>query len=218
MAGGKNSLYFLEREIPIVLINNHYPGNNVHWVGIANADGAKEITSHLLDLGHLRIGYVGNSLGGQANKERYRGYRAALRKAGIPHSADLIALADSSLEGGYRGMQELLRSPDSPTALFCFDDITAYGACKAIRDAGKRVPQDISVAGFDDVMFSSYFEPSLTTIRQPMREMGQCAMHLLLELIVQKRQNVAPKKSHVLLPGQLMVRQSTARFTGRGDS
>ncbi len=216
MAGGQNSVYFSERDIPIVLINNHYPDTNVHCVGIANTHEAREITEHLLDLGHRRIGYIGNRLGGEANKDRHKGYSTALRKAGIPHSADMVVLTESSLEGGYLGMKELLREPKPPTAVFCFDDLTAYGACKAIRDAGMRVPHDISIAGFDDLMLSSYFDPPLTTIRQPMHEMGERAMHLLLEQISHLRNDGAPEKSRVLLLGQLVVRQSTARFTKLG--
>ena len=213
MAGGENSPYLLEREIPIVLINNHYPDNNVHCVGIANADGGKQVTKHLLDLGHRRIAYIRNRWGGEADKDRYRGYRTALSEGHVRYIPGLVIYAQSSLEGGQHGMERLLRLPSPPTAVFCFDDVTAFGACKAIRDAGLRIPADISVAGFDDLMVSAYFEPALTTIRQPMREMGSQAMHLLLELIPQIRNGKMPKKKQIILPGKLLVRRSTARIS-----
>jgi DNA-binding LacI/PurR family transcriptional regulator len=210
MAGGKHSPYFVEREIPIVLVNNHFPGENIHSIGIENREGARQILTHLLDLGHQRIAYIRNRRGGEADKDRYEGYRAALKKARVRYSPEFVCFAESTLESGYLGMQRLLGLGERPTAVFCFDDITAYGASKAIRDAGLRIPADISLAGFDDLMYSSYFDPPLTTLRQPMREMGEQAMHLLLESIPQIRAGRTPAKKRILLPGKLMARQSTA--------
>lgn len=210
MAGGAPSPYFSEREIPIVLINNHHPGNFIHSIGVANFDGAELITQHMLNLGHRQIGYIGNKFGGQANEDRYDGYRAALKKARIKHAPEHVVHSESSLEGGYRGMGQLLNSPVRLTAVFCYDDITALGAYKAIRNAGLRVSKDISVAGFDDLFFSSYLEPSLTTINQPMREMGEKAMKLLIDLIPQSRNGKKPQKTQIVIPGKLMMRESTS--------
>ncbi|QNI33575.1 LacI family DNA-binding transcriptional regulator [Alloacidobacterium dinghuense] len=209
-AGGASSPYFSEREIPIVLINNHHPGNFVHSIGVANFEGARLITEHLLELGHIRIGYIGNQFGGESDKDRVRGYRAAFRRARAAYSSEFVIHTESSLIGGYRGMQHLLELPTRPTAVFCYDDITALGAYRAIHTAGLRVSKDISVAGFDDLFFSSHLQPSLTTIRQPMREMGERAMRLLLELVAPSQNGKGPKKSQIVIPGELMIRESTS--------
>lgn len=210
MAGGEPSPYFSERGIPIVLINNHHPGNFVHSIGVANFEGAQLMTEHLLELGHRRIGYIGNQFGGQAQEDRLHGYRAAFKKARVRHPSELVIHSESSLEGGYRGMKQLLDSAARPTAIFCYDDITALGAYKAIRNAGLRIPNDISVAGFDDLFFSSYLEPSLTTISQPMREMGERAIRLLLDLVEPSSNGKRQKKTQIVIPGKLMIRSSTS--------
>ena len=215
MAGGAPSPYFSEREIPIVLINNHHPGNFVHSIGVANFDGAQRITQHLLDLGHRQIGYIGNRFGGLSDQDRYRGYRAVLKKARVRYASELVIHSESSLEGGYRGMKQLLDLSARPTAVFCYDDITALGAYKAIRTAGLQISRDISVAGFDDLFFSSYLDPSLTTISQPMREMGEQAMKLLLDLVEPSRKNKKSTKTQIVVPGQLTVRESTSALSSR---
>jgi DNA-binding LacI/PurR family transcriptional regulator len=210
MAGGAPSPYFSEREIPMVLINNHHPGNFVHSIGVANLEGAQLITQHLLDLGHRQIGYIDNKFGGKAAEDRYSGYRAALKKARVRYASELVIDSESSLEGGFRGMQQLLDLSAQPTAVFCYDDITALGAYKAIRTAGLQISKDISVAGFDDLFFSSYLEPSLTTISQPMHEMGERAMELLLDLVTPPRNGQRPKKTQIVIPGELKIRNSTS--------
>lgn len=210
MAGGEPSPSFSERDIPIVLINNHHPGNLVHSIGVDNFSGANLITRHLIELGHSRIGYIGNRFGGQADKDRSRGYRAALRKANVPLPSELVIHTESTLEGGFRGMQQLLGLVTRPTAVFCYDDITALGAYRAIRCASLRVSKDISVAGFDDLFFSSYLEPALTTISQPMREMGERAMRLLLDLLAPSGNGKKAKKTQTVIPGRLMIRESTS--------
>jgi len=106
-------------------------------------------------------------------------------------------------------MKQLLDLPTQPTAVFCYDDITTLGAYKATRAAGLQISRDISVAGFD-YFFSSYLDPSLTTISQPMREMGEQAMKLLLDLVAPSRNNKKPAKAQIVIPGQLMIRESTS--------
>lgn len=210
MAGGASSPSFSERDIPIVLINNHHLGNLVHSIGVDNFSGAQLIARHLIELGHSRIGYIGNRFGGQADKDRSRGYRAALRKANVPLPSEFVIHAESSIEGGFRGMQQLLRLATRPTAAFCFDDITALGAYRAIRCARLRVSKDISVAGFDDLFFSAYLDPPLTTISQPMREMGERAVRLLLDLLAPSGNGKKEKKTQTVIPGRLMIRESTS--------
>lgn len=210
LAGGVASPSFSERNIPIVLINNHHPGNLVHSIGVDNFLGARSIARHLIELGHRRIGYIGNRFGGQADKDRSRGYRAALQKENVPQRSELVIHAKSSLDGGFGGMQQLLSLRMRPTAVFCFDDITALGAYRAIRCANLRVSKDISIAGFDDLYFASYLDPPLTTISQPMREMGERAMRLLLDLLDPSVNRKKAKKTQTVIPGTLIIRESTS--------
>ena len=196
--------HLAELRIPIVLINNQHPGSFTYSVSIDNVGAARQITRHLLDLGHRRIAYIGHRAGSQADADRLNGYRAELRKARIPYRSELVMRADATPEGGRTVMQRLLgRRP--PTAVFCYDDLTALGALAAARSAGISVPGDLSVAGFDDLYLASYTAPPLTTIRQPMKEMGRRSTEILLALL----RGETAKKS-VTFSGELVVRESTA--------
>ena len=189
---------------PLVLINNQYPGEFGFHVSIDNPAGARQITTHLLDLGHRRIAYIGDRFGLHSDTERCDGYRESLRGAGIPYAAELVASGDGGSESALTAMRQLLDLPDPPTAVFCYNDMQAFGALRAARERGLRVPADISIAGFDDLFFSSYTDPPLTTIRQPKKEMGCDAAEILLELLA----GHTPRS--VVKQGALVVRQSTA--------
>ncbi len=201
--------HLAELRIPIVLVNNQYPGSFTHSVSIDNVSAARRITSHLLTLGHRRIAYIGNRSGSQADADRLSGYRTELRKARLLLRAELIVHADATPEGGRAAMQRLF-ARGRPTAVFCYDDLTAMGALAAARSAGVSVPGDLSVVGFDDLFVSSYTAPPLTTIRQPMKEMGRRAAEILLALL---RGEVAERK--VMFQGTLVVRESTAPARNR---
>ena len=201
--------HLAELRIPIVLVNNQYPGTFTHSVSIDNVGAARRITSHLLTLGHRRIAYIGNRSGSQADTDRLSGYRTELRKARLPLRSELIMHADATPEGGRAAMQRLF-ARSRPTAVFCYDDLTALGALAAARSAGVSVPGDLSVVGFDDLFVSSYTAPPLTTIRQPMQEMGRRAAEILLALL---RGEVAERK--VMFQGTLVVRESTAPARNR---
>lgn len=196
--------HLAELRTPIVLINNQHPGSYTYSVSIDNVSAARRITRHLLQLGHRRIAYIGNRSGSQADTDRLHGYRIELRKARLPFRSDLVMHADATPEGGRAVMQRLL-ARRRPTAVFCYDDLTALGALAAARTAGVSVPADLSVVGFDDLFVSSYTAPPLTTLRQPMKEMGQRAAEILLALL---RGEVAERK--VKFQGTLVVRESTA--------
>lgn len=196
--------HLAELRIPIVLVNNQHPGSFTHSVSIDNVSAARRITSHLLKLGHQRIAYIGNRSGSQADTDRLSGYRTELRKARLPFRSELIMHADATPEGGRSAMQRLF-ARGRPTAVFCYDDLTALGALAAALSAGVSVPGELSVTGFDDLFIASYTAPPLTTVRQPMKEMGRKAAEILLALI---RGEAAEKK--VKFQGALVVRESTA--------
>ncbi len=191
--------------VPIVLVNDQYPGEFVHSVMIRNREGMRAVAEHMIALGHRRIAYIGDRFGYQSDSERLAGYRDALGAAGLPAPAELVAQGDGGAEGAMRAMEQLLALAKPPTAVCCYNDMTALGAMRCLRNHGLRVPNDISIAGFDDLFFAAYTEPPLTTIRQPMRRMGQMAIESLLKLMEGKE-----SVTQVQIEPELVVRQSTA--------
>src|SRR6185436_18636809 len=127
--------------------------------------------------------------------------RRALEVADVPFLPELTAHGDGTAEGGLHAMEKLLALPKPPSAVFCYNDMSALGALRAIQAKGQQVPDDISVVGFDDLFIASYTNPALTTISQPMRQMGIAAMEILLELF-----NGANSKTNIKVQGQLIVR------------
>jgi len=194
-----------EMRVPTVLINNQHPGEFVHSVMIDNPTASLQATEHLIQLGHKRVAYIGDQFGFQSDTERFAGYRRALEVADVPFLPELTAHGDGNAEGGMRAMERLLALAEPPTAVFCYNDMSALGALRAIHSRGWRVPEDISVVGFDDLFIASYTNPALTTISQPMRQMGSAAMEILLKLF-----NGANSKTNIKVQGQLIVRESTA--------
>jgi DNA-binding LacI/PurR family transcriptional regulator len=190
--------------VPIVLINNQHPGQFVHSVMIENLAASREATEHLIALGHRRIAYVGDQFGHHSDAERFAGYQGALKAAGLPFLPDLVVHGDGKADGGPTAMDRLLDLPDPPTAVFCYNDMTALGVLRSIYRRGLRVPADISVVGFDDLFFASYTNPPLTTVRQPRRKMGQMAFESLLKLMS------GEDPAEIKVPAELIVRESTA--------
>jgi LacI family transcriptional regulator, repressor for deo operon, udp, cdd, tsx, nupC, and nupG len=189
---------------PIVLINNQHPGEFGFHVSIDNPAGARQITTHLIELGHRRIAYIGDRFGLHSDTERCDGYRQSLEDAGIAFDPELVTYGDGAAESGLNAMRQLLSLHDRPTAVFCYNDMQAFGALRAAREGGLSVPGDVSIAGFDDLFFSSYTDPPLTTIRQPKQEMGCDAAEILLDLLA----GGTPRS--IVKQGELVVRQSTA--------
>ena len=194
-----------EMKIPIVLINSQHPGDFIYSVTIDNAGGGRAATRFLIQLGHRRIAFVGDRSGAQSNIGRIAGYEQALQKAGIPLRPELIASGEPNPEGGFRATESLLSAADPPTALFCFNDLMAMGALNAIQQRHMRVPEDISVIGFDDVAIASHTFPPLTTVRQPKHEMGRMATEILLNLLGGSKSETSRS-----VQGELIVRESTA--------
>jgi LacI family transcriptional regulator/LacI family repressor for deo operon, udp, cdd, tsx, nupC, and nupG len=190
---------------PIVLINSHHRGEFTYSVRIDNPNAAKIATSHLIELGHKRIAYIGDEFGFQSDSERFSGYQKALSEARLSSDPKLVVYGDGTPGSGSAAMSRLLQLPETPTAVFCYNDREALGAMRAVRESGMRVPDDISIVGFDDLFLSSYMDPPLTTIRQPKHEMGRVATEILFGLLNGDKQ----PKNH-LSSGMLIVRQSTA--------
>jgi DNA-binding LacI/PurR family transcriptional regulator len=193
--------------VPLVLLNRK---RYAHSVGTDNVAAGELAAGYLLDLGHRRVAYIGGNRSMEESLDRQTGYEFALDKRGIPVDPALILQGDGSVESGERGLAQLLALSDPPTAVFCFNDITAAGAFLYAYRTGLHVPTDLSVVGFDDSI-ASYLVPPLTTVAQAVEELARLSLHMALGLL---QGNELPQALNVA--GQLMVRQSTA--PPRGES
>jgi DNA-binding LacI/PurR family transcriptional regulator len=192
-------------KVPIVLIDNQHPGEFVHSVMINNIPASRNATQHLIDLGHRRIAYIGDQFGFQSDMDRLSGYRQALQQADLPFLPELVVHGNGNADGGIRAMNALLALNEKPTAVFCYNDLSALGALRALYDRGLRVPDDVSLVGFDDLPVASYMVPRLTTVRQPKEQMGRVAMESLLKIL-----NGTSAKTDIDVEGKLIVRDSSA--------
>jgi LacI family transcriptional regulator len=181
-------------------------GDGVPVVAAAHSSGAMQATGHLLELGHRRIGAIAGPLGWTASEERLRGYHGALAGAGVLPDPDLVVYSNFRLDGGRAAALELLALPDPPTAIFAFNDRMAIGAMQGAAGLGMRVPAELSVVGFDDTAEAMIAVPALTTVRQPLAELGRTAVSLLLRQLHNRR--LEPLRLE--LETRLVVRQSTA--------
>jgi LacI family transcriptional regulator, repressor for deo operon, udp, cdd, tsx, nupC, and nupG len=195
---------FAPRCAPVVNGCEFSPRLDVPSVHIDNARAAADAMSLLYELGHQRIGLITGPLVSPLSGDRLRGASEVARVRG---REELVVIGgDFSIESGYEGAERLLAAPHPPTAIFCFNDEMAMGVLELARARGLRVPEDLSVVGFDDIRFARYTEPALTTVAQPMREIGERAVRLLLSIVADPI--VTP--SSVTLPHRLIVRRSTS--------
>ncbi|MFI1356982.1 LacI family DNA-binding transcriptional regulator [Streptomyces sp. NPDC020898] len=195
------------RSIPFVVMDPAGdPGDDVPSVGATNWQGGLAATRHLIELGHTRIAAISGPSRMMCSRARVDGYRAALETAGLPVDPALIKVGDFHHETGYRTGLELLRSPDRPTAVFAGNDLQALGLYEAARELGLRIPEDLSVVGFDDLPIARWVGPPLTTVRQPLMEMAETAAKLVLNL---GREDGTSGATRVELATSLVVRNST---------
>jgi len=180
------------------------PALGLPSVHIDNAAAARAVMDHLYALGHERIAVVGGPPDNPLHQQRLEGVRSAGGARGRARQLSVVP-GDFSVESGHAAAQQLLAAANAPTAIFCFSDQMALGALAVCRERGIRVPEEVSIVGFDDLASSQYLTPPLTTVRQPMREIGERAVTLLLAII--ERADVPLQQT---LPFSLMVRGSTA--------
>lgn len=200
-----------QRRYPHVLID--YEGAMMGpAISADNRQGAYEGTRYLLELGHRRIGFItGDMMLGSA-RSRLAGYQQALADYGVVHDPVLEVEGDYQQPGGHAGAHALLSLPEPPTAIFAANDVMAFGAMEAIRDAGLRIPADVSVLGFDDIPQATGVSPMLTTVRQPLEEMGRQAVQMLMTYIDDPDRPYEYRE----LPTELVVRNSCAAFSAPG--
>lgn len=188
------------------------PSGGVPTVGATNWAGGFSATEHLLDLGHRRIGLVAGVPHHRYGQARADGYRSALTLHGVEHRQDLVRFGNWTKSGAAAAAAELLGLSEPPTAIFACSDRMALGVYECAAGAGLRIPQDLSVIGFDDLPEARWLTPSLTTVRQPVGEMGATAARILLRLTETHRD---PVERHELST-QLVVRGSTGAVSGVG--
>jgi LacI family transcriptional regulator len=191
---------------PFVLIDHDSEAPGCNTVNAANRPGTREGIAYLIGLGHRRIAFITGRPDVGATHERLAGYRDALERAGIPYDESLVVEGDFLELRGYEAAMELLALAPRPTAIFASSDAAAFGVLGAARDAGLRVPDDLSILGFDDIVEASYPSAALSTVRQPLREMGHVAVRRLLSLIADTSQ----PSERIVMDTELIVRQTTA--------
>lgn len=206
----------LLKNSPVVLIDRHLPDTGFESVSVDNVAAAKMVTDYLVRLNHRRIAIV---LGKQhlwTTEQRLRGFHDSLAAAGICPDSTLELSADSRIESAYDAVQHLLNLPNRPTAIFAANNLMMLGAIEAIMDMGFRCPEDVSLAGIDDFPWISAIRPQLTTVAQPIKELGKVSVELLLDQIRDRiRQDAGQdceRKVRVLEP-RLLIRGSCARLS-----
>jgi DNA-binding LacI/PurR family transcriptional regulator len=207
----EQSRQFLQYGVPIVVVNNHSVEDFRYSIYHDDLDGSRQVTRHLIDLGHKKIAYLGNSDSGRITLDRLTGFRQEMESAGLAIPAEYIyEVAGGGTEDGFSAAGYFLNLANHPTALVCYNDMMAIGLLKGLRQAGLHVPQDISITGFDNIVFSAYTNPPLTTLDQPKRFIGAEAARLLLELLDTPLSKQSSDHKNVRsLRGQLLVREST---------
>ena len=196
----------VESGMPVVALDRHIESVPMTRVMADNAGGGRMATEHLIALGHRRIGCIVRP--GQLGhaQDRVRGYLQALEKHGLPSDETLMAPGGFHLEQGWHATQSLLNLPDRPTAIFAYNDMNAMAAMRCVSERGLRVPDDISIVGFDDIPLSAYTCPSLTTVEQPKLDMGYRGARHLLDQIAGTAQT---SQAETLLEVRLIVRESS---------
>ena len=203
----EHKAFFRKSSIPISLVNVSYNGRNLINIRIDHRKAAYDMTAYFLKKSYTRVGMIQASLEDHfTGKERFLGYRQALERFGVPYDENLVKTGSLTAADGYRIGREIVNEDLQLEALFVACDLMAFGAMKAFLDQGLKIPGDIEVAGFDDVPMSSYYHPALTTVRQPIIEMGSKAAGLLIRLIEGK----ALERWEVVLPHEVVLRESTA--------
>jgi len=200
----RHIISLLRQGMPLVTTAYHVPGEELTVVDIDNVSGGFDATQHLLDAGHRHIAMVTGPKGWKSVADREEGYRRALEQAGIDYDERLVASGDWSYASGYRAMQSLIERGARFTAVFVQSDTMAIGAIRALQEAGRSIPKDVAIIGYDDIPAAAYCVPALSTIRQPMQQVGQIATRLLIDAI----NGLMPAKREVLLKPELVRRES----------
>jgi len=190
--------------LPIVVVDDrgHYP--DLPTVATTNIEGGRSATRHLIDKGRRRIAMLNGPHDFGCNRDRLEGYKSALQKAGLQFDPKLVVDSDFKETGGASAMTTLLAADPNLDGVFVANDVMAFGAMRALRNAGRRVPDDVAVVGFDDIPASAMTHPPLTTVRQPLYEMGRTAASMVMAAV--RGESITKR---IELPTSLVVRESS---------
>ncbi|MGN7941566.1 LacI family DNA-binding transcriptional regulator [Virgibacillus sp. 6R] len=197
----------VKKEIPLVVLNRHVEHENIVNILSNDREGAFQAANLFIEFGHTNIAIIEGTSQFRSSKERKSGFIQALKAKKIPVRSDYMVQANYDMESGYEAMKRLLVLQQPPTAVFCSNDDMAIGAMKAIYEAGLTVPNDMSIIGFDDIGFSQYTIPALTTVKRPIEKISQVGAEKLMAMIEKEKS----QKNSCFLPTHLVKRQSVMR-------
>ncbi len=199
---------------PFALVNAGCDKLGAISVSIDNFKAAYDMTSYFLDKGYTKVGMIYTYFEDKySGEERYQGYRQALKDYDVEYDEQLVASGDLEADDGYRAVRAMLDSKVRPQALFVACDLMAFGVIRALRESGLSVPENVEVAGFDDVPMATYFQPSLTTVHQPIDQMGR----LVAEELIKMMEGDDVEKMEIVLPHKIICRESTAKLKESPD-
>ena len=205
-----NLTQLVDAEIPVVIVDRDFPQSIADVILVDNAQGGYLATEYLIKLGHYRIACISGASQVTPSADRVRGYRQALMDYRLPVDEEFIVSGYLRYEGGIKAMEQLLQHPRPPTAVFCCNDVMAVGALRTLRNHGFRVPEDVSLVGFDDIFLASAVTPALTTIAQPVDEIAQKAAELLLSRT--KSNEPTRNVNRYVFSTRLVIRDSCCRI------
>lgn len=191
--------------IPVITVEHSGRISEFPSIASDSYDGARMAMRHLVELGHRRIAFITGDERLASAEDRHRAYLESVAQYGLARDRSLVVTGDFSLTAGFSATRKLLSLKKPPTAIFAANDMSAFGAINAVREAGLSVPDDVSIVGFDDITAASQFYPPLTTIRQPIHQMGRSAVNTLLALIA----GIEPALPQITLPTEIVIRAST---------
>jgi LacI family transcriptional regulator len=197
--------------LPIVFLDCFIPGSHISYVGIDNENAGYTVTEHFIKMGHRRIACVAGPKGATSSELRIRGWMKALRTNGLPVNDLYLKHTDWSVESGFSAAREIFSLKDLPTAVFVMGDMSAIGVFEALNEKNIQVPDDVAIVGFDDIQFSRFFKVPLSTVRQPMSDLGNQAAQILVEAIRSRHlRQITERKEpvEVILKPELIIRDS----------
>ncbi|MCP1111144.1 LacI family DNA-binding transcriptional regulator [Ohessyouella blattaphilus] len=200
----RETIEAVAKQYPLVIAGQYLEDSKIPYVGISNIKASRDAVNHLIKLGHTNIAHISGPLNQLIFQDRLKGYESALERAGLKVDKDLVFKGNYTYESAFELSTEIIKSKKQITAIFAANDEMAAGVIKGIKAAGKRVPEDYAVIGFDNIRLAAIIEPAITTINQPKKEMGKRAIEMLFDLI----EGRALKEERVVLKHSLVVRES----------
>jgi len=204
----KSILGLEKKKFPYILVSRNIEKLNKNCIIVDDVEGGIMATEYLIKIGHRRIAHITGPLKTRSALNRLKGYKLVLKKHGIEYKDELVGEGDFKIKGGYQVMKRFLKLAEPPTAIFAANDLLALGAMQAIQKKNFHIPEDFSVIGFNDIKLASFIYPPLTTIRQPMLEMGALAVKMLIKIIEEGEFNQRKE----VLESKLIIRESCKKI------